>query len=386
MSNRIMLRQNEMNSTDSNNTIAYIPILSNQQPNFGSIVSWDVANFPGKILDLQVILNCGPLANAGVASAVTNTPVMVSAFHWPIIQQYQYGNNVLEIQNNHHNYILQMLYNHDQDIRFLIGSSGGTQSQRFVLSNTTSNWNIPLKSFVNTIKVENLGLQYHNFRISLTLDQLVNLCTPVLGTITIPTMVINSATLMAKVVRYDSMTIDFKQMQLKKNVNYRDIFFNHVSQQFIANTGSLTSSILLSNFANTNVQFVYFTIRPVASLIRETTATYINNITSFNLFNSTNESLSAGPISSLMSLMILNKANTKSSFTVDVGNSVFGYFHCLDPIKTMTYGTPSGSRPYTGSESLFITWNAALTAAHQVDVYASTISIFNQSMSSVIKQ
>ena len=53
-----------------------------------------------------------------------------------------------------------------------------------------------------------------------------------------------------------------------------------------------------------------FTIRPVASLFRETTSTYVNNITSFNLFNSTNsqfnsiQSLSAGPISSLMSLLI----------------------------------------------------------------------------------
>ena len=383
---KMMMRPNEMNVTDNTNTIAYIPIMSNQTPNFGSIVSWDIANFPGKILDLQIILNTGPLVNAGVPSAVTNTPCLVSAFHWPIIQQYQYGNNVLEIQNNHHNYILQMLYNHDQDIKFLNTSTGGTQAQRFVLSNTTSNWNIPLRSFVNTIKVENLNVVSHNFRLSVTLDQLINLCTVVTGTVTIPTCVINSATLMAKVVRYDSMTIDFKQMQLKKNVNYRDIFFNHVSQQFIANTGSLTSSILLSNFANTNVQYIYFTVRPVASLVRETTATYVNNITSFNLFNSTNESLSAGPISSLMSLMILNKANTKSSFTVDTGNSVFGYFHCLDPIKTMTYGSPSGSRPYSGSESLFLTWSSALTQAHQVDVYASTISIFNQSLSSVIKQ
>ena len=311
----MMLRQNEMNSPDNTNSIAYIPILSNQQPNFGSIVSWDISNFPGKILDLQVIFNTGPLVNAGTASALTNTPVMCSAFHWPIIHQYQYGNNVLEIQNNHHNYILQMLYNHDQDLKFLNTSSGGTQAQRYALSNTTSTWNVPLRNFVNTIKVENLNVQSHNFRVSLTLDQLTNLCTVVAGTSTIPTMVINSSTLMAKVLRYDAMTIDFKQMQLKKNVNYRDIFFNHVSQQFIANTGSLTSSILLSNFANTNVQFVYFTIRPVASLVRETTSTYINNITSYNLFNSTNESLSGGPISQLMSLMILNKTNTKSSFT-----------------------------------------------------------------------
>ena len=235
----MMPRQNEMTTTDVNNSIGYIPIMSNQTPNFGSIVSFDVANFPGKILDLQVILNVGPLVNAGVPSSVTNTPLLVSAYHWAIIHQYQYGNNVLEIQNNHHNYILQMLYNHDQDLRYLNVASGGTASQRFALSNTTSNWNIPLRNFVNTIKVENLGVQAHNFRVSLTLDQLVNLCTVVSGTLTVPTCTINSAVLMAKVVRYDAMTIDFKQMQLKKHVNYRDIFFNHLAQQFIANTGSV---------------------------------------------------------------------------------------------------------------------------------------------------
>ena len=198
-----------------------------------------------------------------------------------------------------------MLYNHDQDLKFLQTSSGGTAAQRSAMSNTTSNWNIPLRSFVNTLQIENLGVN-HNFRLSITLDQLSNLCTPVIGTITSPAMTINSAILMARVVRYDAQVINFKQLQLQKNVNYRDIFYNHITQSSVISTGSTTSTILLSNFSASNIQFIYFTIRPTASLNRETVSTYVNNITQFNLLSATNESLCGGPISSLMSLFVIN--------------------------------------------------------------------------------
>ena len=380
-----MLAQNQFKSSDNSNLVSWVPIISNQVPVFGSIVNWDV-NINGKILDLQLILNCGSLTNAGIASVATSTPIMNNAFHWPILQQYNFGNNVIELANNHQNFILQMLYNHDQDLKFLQSSSGGSTAQRWAMSNTTSNWNIPLRSFINTLQIENLGVNSHNFRLSITLDQLTNLCTTVLGTLTIPSMTINSAVLMARVVRYDAQVINFKQLQLQKNVNYRDIFYNHLTQSSVISTGSTTSTILLSNFSASNIQFIYFTIRPTANLNRETVATYVNNITQFNLLSATNESLCGGPISSLMSLFVLNKSMTQSSFTADVGASVFGYWHCISPIQGMKFGgSPSGYRSYSGTESLQITWNGALTQPHQVDVYASTLSVFTQSMSSVTK-
>ena len=380
-----MLAQNQFKSSDNSNLVSWVPIISNQVPVFGSIVNWDV-NINGKILDLQLILNCGSLTNAGIASVATSTPIMNNAFHWPILQQYNFGNNVIELANNHQNFILQMLYNHDQDLKFLQSSSGGSTAQRWAMSNTTSNWNIPLRSFINTLQIENLGVNTHNFRLSITLDQLTNLCTTVTGTLTIPSMTINSAILMARVVRYDAQVINFKQLQLQKNVNYRDIFYNHLTQSSVISTGSTTSTILLSNFSASNIQFIYFTIRPTANLNRETVATYVNNITQFNLLSATNESLCGGPISSLMSLFVLNKSMTQSSFTADVGASVFGYWHCISPIQGMKFaGSPSGYRSYAGTESLQITWSGALTQPHQVDVYASTLSVFTQSMSSVTK-
>ena len=381
-----MLPPNQYKSTDNSNLVSWVPIVSNQVPVFGSIVNWDVS-VPGKVMDLQLIMNCGPILNGGASSLATLTPTMNSSFHWAILQQYNYGNTVVELINNHQNFLLQMMYNHDQDLKFLQGSSGGTALQRWTMSNTTANWNIPLRNFINTLQVENLGVNPHNFRLSITLDQLTNLCTPVLGTLTIPTMVINSAILMARVVRYDAQVINFKQMQLQKNVNYRDIFYNHLTQSSVIATGSTVSTILLSNFASSNIQFIYFTIRPTASLNRETVSTYVNNITQFNLLSATNESLCGGPISSLMSLFIINKSMTQSSFTVDTGASVFGYWHCLSPIQGMKFGgSPSGYRSYSGTESLQITWSGTgLTQPHQVDVYASTLSVFNQSMQSVTK-
>ena len=81
-----MLSQNQFKSSDNTNLVSWVPIISNQIPVFGSIINWDV-NINGKLLDLQLILNCGPLTNAGVPSIVTSTPIMNNAFHWPILQQ-----------------------------------------------------------------------------------------------------------------------------------------------------------------------------------------------------------------------------------------------------------------------------------------------------------
>ena len=309
--NKLMnLGQNQMNMTDVDNSIVYIPVPSNQTPSFGNSLSFDIQNFPGKVLESQVIFTTGPIVGGGVANAVTNLPIIASTYTWASQIQYQYGNNILEIVPSNVNYIQQMLFNHDQDIKSLNASAFGgipTVANRFLLSNTPTNstWILPLKSFVNTIQPELLGVPAHNFRVTLSLQPFVSLCTVVPGTLTIPTCTILSAVLMCKVLKYDSMTLQYKQNQLSKMGIYRDLYFGHVSQSFVANVGSLSSSILLSNFYNTNLQFIYFIVRPVLTgLLRENELVYMNSIASYNIFNSSNESISNGPISSLFNLTV----------------------------------------------------------------------------------
>ena len=45
--NKLMnLQQNQMNMTDVDNSIVYIPVPSNQAPSFGNSLSFDIQNFP----------------------------------------------------------------------------------------------------------------------------------------------------------------------------------------------------------------------------------------------------------------------------------------------------------------------------------------------------
>ena len=91
---------------------------------------------------------------------------------------------------------------------------------------------------------------------------------------------------------------------------YQSLFTSNLSQQFVALSGSTTSSINLSNFINANIQWIYFTIRPVSTgLTKAASFNYINNLLSFHLLNSSSESLCGGsPITASTSLYIcINK-------------------------------------------------------------------------------
>ena len=100
-----------------------------------------------------------------------------------------------------------------------------------------------------------------------------------------------------------------------KYQRYQGLFTSNLSQQFVALTGTSTSTINLSNFINANIQWIYFTIRPVLTgLTRGNAFNYVNNLSSFHLLNSLSESLCGGsPITSQTALYILNKDTTRGS-------------------------------------------------------------------------
>ena len=83
--------------------------------------------------------------------------------------------------------------------------------------------------------------------------------------------------------------------------------------------------------------------------------------------------------------MLINRDATRGSYSTESGSSVFFWFHSTDPIRTLSTGTPLSSRLYNGSENLTLLFNSSLTVNHQVDIYASAISIFNQTTIGVSK-
>lgn len=91
------------------------------------------------------------------------------------------------------------------------------------------------------------------------------------------------------------------------------------------------------------------------------------------------------PILSNIGLYVLNRDSTRGSYSTELGSSVFFWFHSTDPIRTLQAGTPLGSRIYNGSENLTLLFNSALSINHQINIYASAVSIFNQTATGVSK-
>ena len=178
----------------------------------------------------------------------------------------------------------------------------------------------------------------------------------------------------------------YKMNQLNKIGRYQDIFSSNLQQQFTVLSGATSAIINLPNFINSNINYIYFTIRPITALIKAAGFNYINNIVSYHLINSSGESLCGGqPILSNIGLYILNKDSTRGSYSTETGSSAFFWFHSTDPIKTLQTGTPLSSRLYNGSENLTLIFTNALLVNHQVDIYASAVAIFNQTTIGVSK-
>ena len=127
------------------------------------------------------------------------------------------------------------------------------------MNQTNSIYQVILKNFTNQINNEILNSN-HNFRVSLTLDTIANLI-DVNSLLGIPNMNINLISLLTKMQKLNQLTINYKlNQQLMKYQKYQGLFTSNLNQQFVALSGTTTSTINLSNFTNANIQWIYFTI------------------------------------------------------------------------------------------------------------------------------
>ena len=147
-----------------------------------------------------------------------------------------------------------------------------------------------------------------------------------------------------------------------KYQKYQGLFTSNLNQQFVALSGTTMSTINLSNFINANIQWIYFTIRPVLiGLIKGNSFNYINNLLNFHLLNSSSESLCDGtPITSQTALFIFNKDSTRGSYSTELNGSVFFWYHSTNPIDSYQSGAPSGYRQYDGAEQLVLLYTSAI--------------------------
>ena len=375
----LTLKQNEININDV--TQSYITVASNGTPGWGSIVNFDLTNV-GKIQECYLLFNLGPITGI---TPVNNYPCLCSSFKWFTSISYSCQGQILDIMSSDANFIsVQNNYN-DQDRLFFNQASGPYNNAltRFTMGQTSTIYQTILKSYINQVQPEILNAN-HNIRVSVTLDFLQNLIDTnnLVGT---PLLNINSISLLVKMQKLTIPTINYKLMQLSKIGRYQALFTSNITQQYIALANSSYCSINLSNMINSNIQWIYFTIRPVNALTKSEGFNYVNNLLSFNIINSSNESLTNGSVLANTSIYIINKDSTLGSYSTESGGSVYYWFHSTNSIMSYSTGIPSSSRLYTGSEQLQLSFASPLSQNYQIDIYAASIGIINETFSNVTK-
>ena len=337
----------------NNVTPTWLNINSNSIATFNSIVTFDI-NQLGKINELYLLFNMSPISGV-VANSALSIPAPISAFKWFTNVTYSYQGSVVDTVTSDQNFIHQQISFDDQD-RTYINTAGGnyaSQASRYLLGQNSDIYQVALRSFINQIQPEIISSSAHSIRVAVTLDSLVNILD--VSSLVGANMTINSVSLLVKMQKLDMPTINYKMNQLLRLGKYQDIFCSNLQQQFTVLSGATSAIINLPNFINSNINYIYFTIRGINSLTKSASFNYVNNIVSYHLIHSSGESLCGGqPILSNIGLYVLNRDSTRGSYSTEVGSSVFFWFHSTDPIRTLQTGTPLGSRLYNGSENLII--------------------------------
>ena len=375
-----MLNQNS--NSNQNLTHSFIQVMSTNQPSWGSIVYIDLNTPQYCVHECTLQFNLSGISNVSGGSQALTLPNLVPAFKFFTNISITNNNNILDSYDWMSNYLMNQLYTSYEDIQFVNSGAGPYNSAlvRYNMSNTNTTYQVPLKSFFSQLKPEILN-NNGNLRIAISMESLSNIINTgtLLGT---PIVTINSISALFKVSKYSDELANAKLQQLLRAPILKT--YNTISYQpAIIPINTSTISISLSNFVSLNIQFIYFVIRPSASLTRSN-AFNLTPITNFNIISSTGESLTSGVITSAQSLYIFNRSLTLGCFTTDQNGygNVYTCFHTSDAISKITQmGGVYGSKLYSGSESLVI--NMPITTAQMnLDIYASTTSVFKQNQNS----
>lgn len=275
-------------------------------------------------------------------------------------------------------FLQAQLFERDED-RALLNTAAGlysSTSQRTTLAASASSYYLPLRDFFRQAKVITLLEQAHDLQLRVFLQPLASVTS---GTGT-ATASINSVNLLARVTRHRDSEIDaMKRAIALKPQTYR---FNDLKQQsFTVNSGVTSTNIVLSAITGP-VSYLFFIVRPSASLTGNSAFAF-TAISSYELLNSSGHNIVGGqPISNSEALLVIGNDNCRSSYLAETAlgvtnnnANVYIYSFSADPADSAENAISMGTHNFSGNEQLKITFTGSLGAAVQVDVYAYTEAI-----------
>ena len=377
--------QSRMISDSLRTEIAIIP--SSSAPSFGGVCILDFREKNCVLHNLCLNLNLTPVTGI---SGGTNPNLNPGNFFFDRIEMFVSGVCMHTIFGVENHLLNQILENDEQRIARNYGTALYSSAvNRNTFFTAGGNYYINLKSFIDVIRPTILN-DSHNIQFKVYFNTLGSVFNAVGGTGT-PVCSMNSASLVAKITRLDQNTASYKLQELTKMGSLHTMYHETKPMTAILNSGITTTNIVLSALSG-NIACLWFVIRPTSGLSGSGMWNFLQ-IRSFALVSSSGENLVGGSqIPALLSTSILNTRWSKSTYCTETslgGTDNAANYYCwsfsADPVASLKDGCDFGSRKFTGSEQLQITFNSALASTHQIDIYAYSECIADQTLSGIRK-
>jgi hypothetical protein len=177
--------------------------------------------------------------------------------------------------------------------------------------------------------------------------------------------------------RLDSLKID----------PFHRIFHKQTWNSYTVLAGTTQTNIVLTGLSGKVAGF-FFTLR--ASVLPPNQWVY-TPVSSFALLDGQSTNICGGlPLPATLCSNYLNPMSSKSSYPAETAYGTndqkayyYSFAHSVDLVEALTVGKCLSSRHYTGTEQLQLTFPSATATALQLDIYAFTETIFQNSETSI---
>jgi len=359
----------------------YVIIPSTSAPSWGGYFVIDIREKHCNLHDVVLQFN----ATALTYSTSTSNPRYTPACFWPLRIEFVQNNNVIDTVYSNEQFICTQLFNFDEQRKLMNVAMGQYDSttQRQTLASAANAYYVDLSTYFQQGHIplldNNTDIQIRVYMDSLANNAVAN------GSTGSPISTINSCNAVCRISRMPS----HHSLALKNSIASRPHHFKFTELRygtFVVASGVSSTSIVLTPITG-NLHYLFFTVRPTASLTGDSAFSY-TAITNFAILDGTSTNIVGGQaIPSALALTIINKDNIKSSYTSESSNNanVYMWSFSASPVDTFQDGVELSTFRFTGNEQLQIQFTGSLAANVQVDVYAFIHSAVEYSASGVRK-
>ena len=356
---------------------------SSSAPAFGGVC---ILDFKEKNVVLHnLALNFNVSAVSGTTGGTL--PNLNPCFFWVDRVEININGTIMQTIFGLEQFLLHQILSRDEERlnrNLSCGHYSSNANRNALFTGASNNYYLNLKSCLDVVRPAILTAG-HDIQFKVYFNSLASVYNANSATGT-PVCTFNSCSLVSNVSRLDQNTQSYKLQEMSK-IPLQTLFHETRVGTYVVQSGITSTSLVLSQIAG-NVAYIMFVVRPTASL----TGTGMYNFTqlrNWQLVDGTSSSLCGGsPVPALLSASVLNSRWSKSTYCSETSLGLTdnnANYYCWsfsgDPISALRDGCDQSSRRFNGTESLQLTFNSALGASVQIDLFAYCETVCEQNAS-----